>query len=153
MCKCYYIYIYKWKTTWRWVSRDPSSIFLGTTFTRKMSESSDYMCSFFFILENMTSSFYLKWTEFTRNCEFYSILWILPKLNWNKFTISCEFGPLQVKWWYYKFSSIKIKEYMEPEVSGIFWAKMIAKNKVLGFTRTHFTHMRVEKHADLLYSA
>ena len=41
--------------------------------------------------KNMMPSFYLKWTEFTRNGS--------PgtELNWNKFTISYEFGPLQAK--------------------------------------------------------
>ena len=50
-----------------------------------------------------------------------------PELNWNKFTISCEFGPLQEKWWCHTFSSIKIEEYMEPQHSAIFWAKMVVK--------------------------
>ena len=45
-----------------------------------------------------------------------------PELNWNKFTISCEIDPRQVIWWYgyMMFSSIQIKEYMEPDLSGIF---------------------------------
>ena len=66
-----------------------------------------------------------------------------PKLNWNKFTISCEFGTLQVKWWYHMFFSIKMEEYIESELSGIFWVKLIAKNIVLGSSRTHFMHMTV----------
>ena len=45
-----------------------------------------------------------------------------------KFTISCEFGPLRVKWWYHMFSSIKIEEYMESELSGIFQVKLFTKN-------------------------
>ena len=65
------------------------------------------------------------------------------ELNWNKFTISCEFDPLQVKRWYHMFFSIKMKEYMEPELSGIFWVKMVAKNIVLGSPGTHFMHMRI----------
>ena len=56
----------------REVPRDPSTIFLATTFTRKTPESSDPMYSSFFMLENMISSLYLKWTEFTRNLEFRS---------------------------------------------------------------------------------
>ena len=89
-------------------------------------------------------SFYLKWTEFRRNLEFFSSYgpW-RPELNWNKFTISDEFGPLQVKWWYHMFSSIKIEEYMESEPSAIFWVKLVAKNIVLGPPGTHFMHMRV----------
>ena len=42
------------------------------------------------------------------------------------------------------FSSIKMEEYIEPELSGIFSVKMVAKNKVLGSKRTHFVHMRVK---------
>ena len=34
---------------------------------------------------------------------------------------------------------------MEPELSGIFWVKIVAKNKVLGSTGTHFMHMRLKK--------
>ena len=43
-----------------------------------------------------------------------------PKLNWNKFTISFEFDLIQVKWWHHMYSSIKMEEYMEPELSGFF---------------------------------
>ena len=41
------------------------------------------------------------------------------------------------------FPSIKMKEYIEPELSGIFWVKMVAKYMVLGSPGTHFMHMRV----------
>ena len=41
------------------------------------------------------------------------------------------------------FPSIKMEEYMEPELSGIFWVKMVAKNMVLGSPGTHFMHKRV----------
>ena len=34
---------------------------------------------------------------------------------------------------------------MEPEVSGIFWVKMVTKNKVLDSTGTRFMHMRVKE--------
>ena len=53
----------------------------------------------FHVKKHITSLFYLKWTEFTRNCEFFPNggLWG-PELNWNKFTFSYEFDPLQVKW-------------------------------------------------------
>ena len=46
----------------------------------------------------MIASFYLKWTEFTRNCEFFPIMgpWG-PEINWKKYTSSYEFGPHQVK--------------------------------------------------------
>ena len=43
-----------------------------------------------------------------------------PELNWNKFIISCEFDQLHEKWWYHIFPSIKMEEYMEPELSGFF---------------------------------
>ena len=55
-----------------WVPGDPRTVFLVTSFNRKMPESSDSMHSSIFMLENMISSFYPKWTEFTRNCEFHS---------------------------------------------------------------------------------
>ena len=41
------------------------------------------------------------------------------------------------------FSGIKMEEYMEPEHSDIFLAKMVAKNILLGSPRTHFMNMRV----------
>ena len=99
----------------------------------------------FDVRKHMKSSFYLKWTEFTRNCEFYSNFGSPgTQLNWNKFTVSCEFDPLQVKWWCHMFSSIKMEEYLELELSGICWLKMVAKNIVLGSPGTHFMHMRVK---------
>ena len=39
----------------------------------------------------------------------------------TKLTISGEFGLLKVKVQYHMFSGIKIEEYMESEISGIFW--------------------------------
>ena len=62
-----------------------------------------------------------------------------------KFTISCEFGPLRLKWWYHMFSSIKMEEYMESELSGIFRVKLVTKNVVRGSQGTQFMHMRVKK--------
>ena len=41
-------------------------------------------------------------------------------------------------------SSIKMEEYVEPELSGIFWIKMTCKNIMLGSLGTHFMHMRVK---------
>ena len=77
--------------------RDPSSMFLATTFTRKMSESSDCMYSLFCMLENIWH-YHFTWsepTEFARNCEFCSNLGSPETLlNFNKFTTSCKFGPL-----------------------------------------------------------
>ena len=56
------------KIAQRSVPRDPSSIFLASTFTRNMLESSYSMYFFLFILKkHMTTSFYLKCTKFTRN--------------------------------------------------------------------------------------
>ena len=74
-----------------------------------------------------------------------------PELNWNKFRFSYEFGPLQVKWWYHMFSSIKMEEYMESEPSDIFWVKLVAKNIVLASPGTHFMHMRVKKHLKIIW--
>ena len=41
-------------------------------------------------------------------------------------------------------ASIKMEEYMELELSGIFWVKMVAKNMVLGSPKTHFMRFRVK---------
>ena len=134
------------KTAWRWVPRVRSSIFLATTFTRKMLESSDSMYSSFFMLENIWRH-HFTWSG-PNSQEIVNFVPIVglrrPKLKWNKFTISCEFDPLQAKWWYHMFSSIKMKEYMKLELSGIFWVKMIAINVVLGTPGTHFMHMKVK---------
>ena len=73
-----------------------------------------------------------------------------PKLNWNKFPTSCEIGPIQVKWWYQMFSSIKMEECMKSKLPGFFWAKLVAKNIVFGLPRTHFMHMRAKSWKDLL---
>ena len=52
------------------------------------------------------------------------------------------------------FSSIKMKEYMESELSGIFRAKLVTKNIVREFPGTQFMHMRVKKNfnAELLFT-
>ena len=42
-------------------------------------------------------------------------------------SISCEIEPLQVEL-YQIFYSIKMEEYMESELSGIFQVKLVAKN-------------------------
>ena len=42
------------------------------------------------------------------------------------------------------FPSIKMEEFVEPELSDIFWPKKVAKNIVLGSPGTHFMHMRVK---------
>ena len=42
------------------------------------------------------------------------------------------------------FSGIKMEQYMEAELSGIFLVKMVAKNTVLGSSGIHFMHMRVK---------
>ena len=52
----------------------------------------------FYARKHLISSFYLEWTECTRNCEFFPFVgpqW--PELNWSKFTISCKFGTFQAK--------------------------------------------------------
>ena len=48
------------------------------------------------------------------------------------------------------FPSIKMEEYMENELSGILWVKMVAKNIVLWSPGTNFMHMRVNIQAMLL---
>ena len=65
--------------------------------------------------------------------------------------LHCQFGLIQVKWWYHMFYSSKIEQYMEPELSDIFWVKMVAKNIKLGSLGTNFTHMRVKIMSWTLY--
>ena len=45
------------------------------------------------------------------------------------------------------FSSIKIEEYMESELSGICRVKVVTKNIVRGSPGTQFMHMRVKEPA------
>ena len=107
-----------------------------------MQESSNSMYSSIFMLKktHMIPWFYLKWTEFTRNSEFCFNFVLIG----TKFTVSCEFGLHKLKLQHHVFSSMKIEEYMESEVSGIFWVKMVAKNIVLVSLKTHFSYMRVK---------
>ena len=130
-----------------WVPSDPSSIFLETNFIRIMPWSSDSMYSSYFMLENI-SHHHFTWRG-PNSQEIVNFVTIVgpwgPELNWSKFTISCEFGPLQVKWQYHIFPSIKMEEYMEPELSRIVWVKMVSKNILLGSPGTYFMHMRVKK--------
>ena len=137
------------KSSLAWGPQGPKQyIFSENFYSKNAKKFRFHVFLLFHVRKHMTSSFYLKWTEFTRN--FVSIVGPRgPELNWNKFTISCEFDPLQVKWWYHMFSSIKMEEYMEPELSGIFWIKMVAKNIVLGSPGTHFMHMRVKTQPSL----
>ena len=125
---------------------DPSSILLASTFTRKMPKNSDSMHSSYFMLENIWHH-HFTWSG-PKSQKIVNLVPIVGsrglQLNWNKFTISCEFDPLQGKWWHHILSSINREEYMEPELSGIFWVKMVAKNIVLGSPGTHFVHMRVK---------
>ena len=110
---------------WCWIPRDASSIFLATIFTRKVPRSSDSMYSFYFLLENIWHP-YFTWSR-PNSQEIMNFAPIVgsrgPELNWNKFKISCEFDPLDIRWWYHMFSSIKMEEYMEPELSGFFLSK------------------------------
>ena len=43
------------------------------------------------------------------------------------------------------FSSMKMNEYMESELSGIFKVRLVVKNMVLRSPGTHFMHFRVDK--------
>ena len=43
------------------------------------------------------------------------------------------------------FSSIKMEEYMESELSGIFRVKLVTKNIARGSPGTQFMHMRVKE--------
>ena len=109
-------------------------------YSKNAKISSNSLCSSYFMLENIKHH-HFTWSgpNLLEIVNFVPIAGLRgPKLNWNKFTISFEFDPLQVKWWYHMFSRIKMEEYMEPEFSGIFWVKMVAKDIVLGSPGTHF---------------
>ena len=117
----------------KWVSDDPSTIFLATSFTQKMPESSDSMYYSILMLENI---WYHHFTWRSPNSQEYVNLFQFSSgprgpTNGRKLTISCEFGPLQVKWWYHVFSSITKEEYMKVELFSIFWAKVVSKIIVL----------------------
>ena len=118
----------------------PKQYIFSDQFYSKNAKKLRFHYSFDFMLENMWHH------HFTRSepnsQEIVNFVLIVgprgPELNWNKF------DPLQVKWWYHVFSSIKMEEYMEPELSGIFWVKMVVKNIVLGSPGTHSMHMKVK---------
>ena len=63
-------------------------------------------------------------------------LWILFQFSSSprgpiigtKYTISCEFGLHKLKLQNHLFSSMKIEEYIEPELSCAFRVKLVAKN-------------------------
>ena len=99
-----------------------------------MPESSDSMYSSILMLENI---WYHHFTWSVSNSqEIGNLFEVSPSprgpTNGKKTHNLREFGPLQVKWWYHMFSSIKREEYVEFEISGIFWVKLVAKNIVLG---------------------
>ena len=83
------------KVARRLVPRNPSIIFLVTN-ARKLRFN---VFLLFCARKYMASSFYLVWTEFTRNYDFFFPIMDPrgPELNCNKFTISYEFSLLQVK--------------------------------------------------------
>ena len=110
------------KTAWCCVPQGLSSIFLATNFTWKMPECSSSMYSFFYMLENIRYHILPEVGQIHRKLLILFKLWD-PDLNSNKFLFFYEIGPLQVKWWYQMFCSIKMEQHMEPELSGIFLRK------------------------------
>ena len=75
----------------------PKQYIFGNYFYSKIDKKLRFHVFLLFrIRKHMTSSFYLKWTEFTQ--KIVNFVLIVgprePELNWNKFTISCEFDPL-----------------------------------------------------------
>ena len=60
------------KTAWCWVPRDPNSIFFDYFYSINARKVRINVFLLFHVRKHMTSSFYLKCTEFTRNCEFCS---------------------------------------------------------------------------------
>ena len=101
----------------KWVSGDPSTIFLVTTFTQKISESISFMYFSILMLENIWDH-HFTWSGLNSQ----KIVTSGPHgpTIGIKFTISCELGPHQVKWWCHMFSYIKKEEYMEFKLSGKF---------------------------------
>ena len=94
---------------------------------------------FSYARKHMISSFYLKWTKFTKNCEFFSICG--SPGTWTKLEEIHNFLLIRstsCKMAIHMFSSIKMEEYMESELSSIFRVIVVAKNIVLGSSDTHF---------------
>ena len=106
--------------------RDPRSIFLETTFTPKVPRSSDSMYSSCFKLENIWQN-HFTWSgpnikeKFSSSCR---SLWTLIKLEQipQFFVNSIHFRWMydDIIWQYHMFFSIKMEEYMKPEISGFF---------------------------------
>ena len=98
--------------------------------------------------KHMIPWFYLKWTELARNCELCSNLVQVPRDPWLK-----QYSQLR----YRMFSSTKMEEYMESELSGIFRATLVPKYIVFGFdpTQTIFAVwcFFLKKHANTLNQA
>ena len=84
------------------------------------------MCSSFSLLENVLQ-FYMKSPEFTRNKEFCSCFESPGTHNLNN-----DHQFLWIQSASRKTACIKIEQYMESELSSIFWVEMVAKNIVLG---------------------
>ena len=58
------------KTAWCWALKGPRSIFLATNFNARKPRF--HVFPLFHVRKHMTSSLYLKKTDFTRNCKFCS---------------------------------------------------------------------------------
>ena len=122
------------KRAWCWFPRDPSTICLKNA--RKLKF---HVFLLSYARKHMISSFYLKWTKFTKNCEFFSICG--SPGTWTKLEEIHNFLLIRstsCKMAIHMFSSIKMEEYMESELSSIFRAIVVAKNIVLGSSDTHF---------------
>ena len=100
--------------------QEPKQYIFGDHFYSKNVKKLRFNYSSYFMLENIWHHHFT--SSGPNSQEIVNFVPIVgpqrPELNWNKFTISCEFDLLQGKWWYYMFSSIKMEEYMEPELSG-----------------------------------
>ena len=122
----------------KWVSVDPSAIFLATIFTQKMPYSSGSSYSSILMLGNMWHH-HFTWSG-PNSQEIVNLFQFSsgprgPTIG-AKFPISCEFSLFQVKWLCNMFSKMKMEEYMESRLSGIFRVKVVAKNILLGFLET-----------------
>lgn len=119
----------------RWIRGDTSIIFLKTRFTRKMPEFRFHV----FFGYHVVKQFYLKWTEFIRNCEFCSN-YSSPR-NRTELEQSSQFlvNSVSIRQNHdIMYSSMKKEAYMESGLPGIFWVKLMSKKNSARVSRGPF---------------
>ena len=80
----------------KWVPKDPSTISLANSFTQKMPESSDFMCSSNLMLENTSYQHFTLSVPNSQAIENFFQFSSGPRgpTTGKKLPMSCEFGPL-----------------------------------------------------------